>query len=280
MGKQGGRPKRKRIDRLRAKAWARELERDAGKSLSAIAAAHTLDRSNLYKIRRGALSPTSYLWLSPRARQVYEIGPHGVPLWSMLADPNFDHVDLTDSLPDLLRDVRPSTPVPSAFVQADSDQHQADMDMEAIEQVIRLAGQTAEETEHLMEVLDLARLSQFDHFLAAQPWAEFCRLVIDYRSLILSMSSMSTVMLDGLIRSVHERVSAITGRPSPMPKNPAGVLVGLPAFAFDFLSDDDLRAELISAFRIEAEVTLERADCERFGLTPAELIDAALDSMR
>lgn len=256
------RRKRKLIDKLRAKAWARELERDKGMALSAIAKQISdLDpasvSSHLYKMRRGEVGPKSYLWLSDSAREVYEAGPHGTPLWRAISEQNFDYQDFRIAW-NILHPYR---------------------------------------RRHYRGHLVLERDPRL-------PWFIFIRTLLNYRSLLRSFD-LENDFMDDVLSGIKSRLAKIDTPPARdflariRKKEEIGERIMdselievvedgfdideqtvLPPFTWFTFSSAELKKELREAFRIEAEAVLERADCERFGLTPAELIDAALEGMR
>ncbi len=267
MSKRGGRPKRKLIDRLRAKAWARELERATEKTLSAIADEHRLDRSNLYKVRRGELSPTSYLWLSVRARQVYEIGPAGIPVWPVLRDMEITYDEFSAMLPTdpATTGIHPPTfgsifgdPTKEASMHAIAD-YIALIESIVEEELARLVEVEGREDQQVAEKLrqNIADATAvINNYRRQQPWITFCQLIIDFRAMLrLDLSPGLLSMLARLHLGGGRKASG--------------------------LQTAEQRREFVrDLFDRLARKELMKADMESYGLTPAELIDAALESMR
>jgi len=80
-----GRPQRSIVERMRARAWAYTIRAETSeKSWYKTAQKLNVDINHMQKIARGERSPSTMKHLSQKAWDVYNLGPHRVPIWSCL----------------------------------------------------------------------------------------------------------------------------------------------------------------------------------------------------
>ncbi|RMD57748.1 hypothetical protein D6833_13615 [Candidatus Parcubacteria bacterium] len=243
-GRKVGRPRRTRLDEIRAKAWAREVERDTGKSMHSLARETGVRSSHLYLIRQGRASPQSFLHLSKSARTAYEVGPHGVPVWR--------------------------------FVTGESGLHDLKnlMDMDDALAVLTAA--------------TMGKMDSVESFLSSpkMAWINLCHLLARYHELVRTLGqvdkqSIVVCLMEKEARDICERLHQL-GHDDLSLKWPRSVQPG-PSIAIYFdagSAQAQITENLIALFEREARTGLVDADCEAFGFTADELIEAAIEAMK
>ncbi|RME61087.1 hypothetical protein D6779_00735 [Candidatus Parcubacteria bacterium] len=252
-GKRVGRPRRTRLDVIRAKAWAREVERDTGKSMYKLAMEKDLHDGHLYMIRKGQVSPESFLYISKSAKTVFKVGPYGVPVWHCVAGKSLQ-IDL---------DNKELSPVIVAMIT------DARLPADAINHPLADA---------------LSRLPARESKIQLT-WIDFCRLAWLYQGLLSDLRQVKNVgIIEVVIFRIQHRLMNSgkfepheCGYPSPPTKDFDGPI---PSYNDPESARDQLIEILITFFSLEARKALEKVHCESFGFTSDELIDAAIEAMK